>query len=226
MLAPLPSHPRTGAKSEAKTRIGKAIEVNEKEIKLAIAGLVLQIDDKLSAIKQERPNSEEAIAARKLRISDYERIRAELEHIREIIAQFRTGEAPETKVVKSVTTFGDGIRKWWQRGHESICNRTYDAGLFLSSVSVLSLMNADMKVGMIITGALVGGKSIASAIKVLPKKLSAIEGRWYEWMQLNCRIAPRPLRPSAFPSAPWSRRRPRLKLIERQLTRHAPWIIP
>jgi hypothetical protein len=66
---------------------------------------------------------------------------------------------------------GDGIRNWWQKGHEAIVNRTYDAGLFVSSVGVLSLMNADMKTGMVVAGALIGGKSVAGALKGLPKKL-------------------------------------------------------
>jgi hypothetical protein len=164
------SQSRTGAKGKAKTKIGKAIELNEKEIELAIAGLILQIDDKLEVLRHDRPNSDEAIVSRDLRISDYERMRADLENIREMVAQFKKGAVKEAKVVKSVTTFGEGIRIWWQKGHDSICNRTYDAGLFLSSVGVLSLMNADMKMGMVVAGALIGGKSVAAALKGLPKK--------------------------------------------------------
>ena len=48
------------------------MEANEKEINLAVAGLILQIDAKIEALRGERPNSDEAIAERNAHINEYE----------------------------------------------------------------------------------------------------------------------------------------------------------
>jgi hypothetical protein len=60
---------RGGTTSKAKTKIGKAVEANEKEILLAVVGLILQIDAKIEALRGQRPNSDEAIAERDAHIS-------------------------------------------------------------------------------------------------------------------------------------------------------------
>jgi hypothetical protein len=101
------------SKATARTKIGKALKANEREIDLAIAGLLLQIEEKLADLRNERPNSEEAIAGRNKRVADYERMRAELENIRQMVALFKKGEVKEAKVVQSVNTFADGVKDWW-----------------------------------------------------------------------------------------------------------------
>jgi hypothetical protein len=167
----VPQPPPVPKAGKARTKIGKAIEANEAAINLAISGLILQIDDKLEGLRQERPNSDDAIASRDKRISDYERMRAELENIRTMVAAFTKGQAKEKEVVKSVTTFRDGVQNWWSRGHEAIISKTFDAGLFLSPIGILSLLKADLKTGMIVSGTLIAGKSIAGGMKGLKKKL-------------------------------------------------------
>jgi hypothetical protein len=168
-----PSIRKSRSKGNARTKIGKALEANESEIDLAIAGLLLQIEDKLAGLKNERPNSEEAIASRNARISDYERMRSELENIRQMAALFRKGEVKEAKVVQSVNTFADGVRAWWNKNHATICTRTFDLGLFASSVGICSMAGAGGKVAAVVSAALVGGKSVTSALKGLSKKFLA-----------------------------------------------------
>jgi hypothetical protein len=166
-----PKPPRPPKVGKAKTKIGKAVEANEAAINLAISGLILQVDDKLEVLRQERPNSDDAITHRDMRISDYERMRTELENIRAVVAAFTKGRAKEKEVVKSVATFREGIQNWWHKGHEAIINKTFDTGLFLSSVGILTLMNADVKKGMIVSGTLIAGKSIAGGLNGMKKKL-------------------------------------------------------
>jgi hypothetical protein len=165
-----PSLPKRPAKSSARTKIGKAIEKNEKEIDLAVVGLLLQIDDKLQVLRNERPNSADAIASRNARISDYERTRAELENIRQMVAQFKKGEIKEARVVQSVTTFADGIKSWWSKNHATICTRTFDLGLFASAVGICSMAGAGGNFATVVSAALVGGKSVTDALKGLTKK--------------------------------------------------------
>jgi len=168
-----PSVRKSPSKESARTKIGKAVKTNGSEINLAIAGLLLQIEDKLAGLKNERPNSEEAIASRNARISEYERMHSELENIRQMIALFKNGEVKEAKVVQSVTKFADGVRAWWNMNHAFICTRTFELGLFASSVGICSMAGAGGKVAAIVSAALVGGKSVTGALKGITKKFLA-----------------------------------------------------
>ena len=98
-------------------------------------------------------------------------MRAELERISEVVTAFKNGKENEKAVIKSVTTFREGIQNWWHKGHEQIVGKTFDSALFLSSAGLLTLMKADLKTGMMIAGSLIAGRSIAGAMKKLPKKL-------------------------------------------------------
>lgn len=168
-----PANSKSRPKKKARTKIGKAIEENETEIDLAIAGLILQIEDKLAVLRTERPNSDDAITRRDERISDYERMRAELETIRQMMSRFKTGEVKEANVVQSVNTFADGIKSWWNESHATICTRAFDLGLFASSVGICSMAGAGGKIAVVVSAALVGGKSVTGALKGLSKKFLA-----------------------------------------------------
>jgi membrane-bound inhibitor of C-type lysozyme len=163
-----------GTKSKARTKIGKAVEANEKEINLAVAGLILQIDAKIEALQGERPNSDEAIAERDAQITKCERKRAELEHIQTMVAAFKKGTVKEAKVVKSVKTFADGVASWWNKGHDAILTKTFDMGLFTTAVGVCSMAGAGGKMAVAVSAVLVGGKPVAQALKgLIPKRFTA-----------------------------------------------------
>jgi PAS domain-containing protein len=163
--------PKAKQAGKARTRIGKAVEANEKGIQLAIAALILQIEDKLEGLGNEWPNSDEAIAARESRISEYERMRGELENIRQAVIQFIKGKEKEASVVKSVTTFQDGVKNWWNKGHEKILSTTFESSLFVGATSVLHLLNADSAVALAVAGTLIGGETVVKGLKALPRKL-------------------------------------------------------
>jgi hypothetical protein len=160
-------------KGKAQTKIGKAIETNEKEIKLAVAGLILQIDAKIETLKDHRPNSPEAIAEQNAHISEYERMRAELEHIQAMMEAFKKGEEKEAKVVKSVTTFAKGIQSWWDKKHAEIVTKTFDMGLFATGVGICSMAHSGGKMSVVVSAVLVGGKPVATALKgLIPKRFT------------------------------------------------------
>ncbi|MDA9520023.1 hypothetical protein XI06_06520 [Bradyrhizobium sp. CCBAU 11434] len=160
-------------KGKAQTKIGKAIETNEKEILLAITGLILQIDSKIETLRDLRPNSPEAIAEQGAHISEYERMRAELERIQVMVNAFKKGEQKEAKVVKSVKTFAEGVQGWWTKKHDEILAKTFDMGLFTTALGICSMAGAGGKFGVVVSAALVGGKPVAQALKgLLPKNWS------------------------------------------------------
>jgi hypothetical protein len=165
---------RRGTKGKARTKIGKAVEANEKEINLAIAGLILQVDAKIEALQGERPNSDEAIADRNAHITDYERMRNELERLRIMVAAFMNGTGKEGNVVRSLKTFADGLGLWWDKGHDTILARTFDMGLFTTAVGICSMAGAGGKMAVAVSAVLVGGKPVAQALKgLIPKRFMA-----------------------------------------------------
>jgi hypothetical protein len=170
LLAP----PRRGAKSRARTKIGKAVEAKEKEITLAVAGLILQIGAKIEALQGDRPNSDEAIAVRNAHITEYERMLAELTHIQAMIAAFKAGTEQEAQVVRSLKTFADGVGSWWDKSHDTILTKTFDMGLFTTAVGICSMVGAGGKMAVAVSAVLVGGKPVAQALKgLIPKRFMA-----------------------------------------------------
>ena len=155
---------------KGRTKIGKAIFANEKQIGLAVASLTLLVDEKIEMLRSQLLNSDESIAQRDASIAKYANLKADLEAITTAIAQFNKGDAKEPKVVKSVTTFVEGVRNWWNKDHEKICAKTYDMGMFATAVGICSLAGAGGPMSVAVSAALVGGKPVADAMKGLAKK--------------------------------------------------------
>jgi hypothetical protein len=167
LFAP-PKAPKKGGR--ARTKIGKAVEANGDQILLAVASLTLQIEEKLTVLRGELPNSPESIAKRDLAISYFERMKAELQNIREMVIQFRKNEVSEAKAVQSVKTFSEGVRLWWNKSHDKICDKAYDMGMFATAVTICSIAGASGNVGVALSAAMVGGKPVADVVKALAKK--------------------------------------------------------
>lgn len=173
LLAPYrPPGPSAPKARKGKTKIGKTVEANEKEIVLAVAGLVLQIDAKIETLRAERPNSDEAIAERDAHIAEYKRMRDELEHIQAMVVAFNKGTENEARVVKSVKTFAEGVRSWWDKGHDAILTKTFDMGLFTTAVGICSMAGAGGKMSVAVSAVLIGGKPVAQTLKgMIPKRI-------------------------------------------------------
>jgi hypothetical protein len=165
---------RPTRKGNASTAVGKAVQANEKKITLAISGLILQVDEKLEKLRNERPNSDEAKARANEEISDLEQMKAELERIRELVAAFTKGKVTEKEVVKSVKIFKDDLQGWWDKSHDSLLTTTAKSALFVSSAGVLALMGASTPAALAVVGALIGGKVIKKIKKFSKKALDAI----------------------------------------------------
>jgi hypothetical protein len=162
--------PSRKPKGTARTKIGKAVETNEKEIMLSVAALMLQIEEKLTVLRGEMPNHPDSIAKRDAAISEFERMQAELENIRVMVTKFRTKQVKENEVVQSVTTFSEGVRLWWNKSRDQICEKAYDMGMFATAVTICSVAGASGNIGVALSAALVGGKPVADVVKGLAKK--------------------------------------------------------
>jgi hypothetical protein len=57
---------------------------------------------------------------------------------------------------------------WWDKDHPKVCNRAFDAAIFISCVGVCSLVGASA-IAVAVSGALVGGKNVIEALKAISK---------------------------------------------------------
>ena len=96
-------------------------------------------------------------------------MKAELKRIRQLVATFKKGEAPEKEIVESVNTFRDDLQVVDKR-HDSLLTTTAKSALFVSSAGVLALMGANTPATLAVVGALIGGKVIKK-IKTAGKKV-------------------------------------------------------
>jgi hypothetical protein len=64
-----------------------------------------------------------------------------------------------------------GIRKWWEKGHDQICSKAFDASLFVSCVNLCAVAGCGGTAAVVVSGVLVGGKPMIEALKTLPKRL-------------------------------------------------------
>jgi hypothetical protein len=160
---------RSGGKS--KTKIGKAVEANEKSILLAIEALKLQIEDKIAKLRDERPNDPDAIKKVEASISDFKAMNAELERIKATVQQFNKRGVPEKELVRTVKGFKDSVGEWWHKNRDTIYTSTSNSAIFMGATSLLHAIGADSATALAIVGSLIGGETVAKVLKSLPRNL-------------------------------------------------------
>jgi hypothetical protein len=116
-------------------------------------------------LRRARLNTDEAQAE----IAFFERLKGELEAFRGAVVDFSNGKEKEATVVKSTKSFEQGVREWWTKGHEKICQNAFEMAMFTTAVGICSLAGSGGKAAVIISGTLVGGKRIADVLKSVKK---------------------------------------------------------
>jgi hypothetical protein len=160
-----------GAVKSRRSAVARSLRANKIAIVLSVASLTVLIDEKLASLRDERPNDRDAQAARDEAIGHYESLKRDLEALRDVTLQLERGKAKERTVENVANTFVWGIRNWWEKGHEKICDKAFDAAIFISCVGLCSLVDSGGPIAVAVSGALVGGKAVVHALKALPRRL-------------------------------------------------------
>jgi len=160
------SQPELSRPSKARSVIGQAVMQNEVTIELIGTALLAFLDDKLTNLQTELPNSDEAQADRNKEISDCSNLRNSVQRFLDAAAQFAKNLSHEPIVVDTTTSFANGLGNWWTKRHVEICDKTFDIGLFSLGASVCVLAGAGGLLAAIIPGVLVGGQPIVDTLKV------------------------------------------------------------
>jgi hypothetical protein len=146
----------------ARTTVGAAVLANRTSIILALAGLQLQIEDKLTSLRDARSNSDE----KHQEIADYEDLKQKVEAVLEAARKFFAGSTEEETLEKDVKSFATTLRNIWDKRHLQYA----DVGLLVSSVGVCHLMGADPNLATVVCGALVGPKAVVDALQAFFSK--------------------------------------------------------
>jgi hypothetical protein len=146
-------------------RIASTVRENRTEIIIATEALALQIDAKLSQLKDQHPNDPETIAVRDSQISDYEALKAQVEDLKKAVAKLSQSAQSKEQAAEKAMSFRDGVQGWWNKQHVNILERSAEMGVVLSAVGVCHLLGVSPNMAMAAATALVGGKSVAKALK-------------------------------------------------------------
>jgi hypothetical protein len=150
-------------KGRGGSRIARSVAANKDSLIMTCDSLELLLEEKLSVLKAQRPNSGTAVSKRDDEIADLVRLKGDLRRLKKTVMQGK--KAPDAAVI----SFRDGVEHWWSKHHEKICVRGFDLAMFLSAVTVCTLAGAGGTAAVLISGALVGGKSVVDAIKAAGK---------------------------------------------------------
>jgi hypothetical protein len=147
------------------------VRTNRVAIILSVSSLGLLIDDRLSSLRNERPNDPDTQAARDEAIAHYEILKRTLDHLRSVASQLESGQRPDQETLKKAAiTFGEGVQNFWNKAHEKICQTAFDVGIFTSCVGLCSLLGSGGEITATIAGALVGGRTVVDALNALSKR--------------------------------------------------------
>lgn len=162
----LDRYKRPGAtRTESTSRIVVKARANHEQIVLLSTSLKIQIDERLAALKQQKPNSTEATAQRDAAISDYEQLRDKVDALQLAVAQLVNAEMAPPAFARTAKSWSDGVGAWWSKRHTNILDKSADMAIVLSSVAVCSLLGVSANVAAVAATALVGGKSVAGALR-------------------------------------------------------------
>jgi hypothetical protein len=147
-----------------RTAIGRALASNREPIILTVQSFLLLLEEHIAA--HDRPNSEEARAE----LERHLHIKRELEKIRNTAQEIEI--VPEDAAVERTKSFAQYIRDWWNKDHTEICNKVFNAGLFLGCVGVCKLCGAEGDLAIVVSSVITGGKPVADALSSAAKLIT------------------------------------------------------
>lgn len=164
----------TAIKLEASDLVVGSVRTNRIAIVLSVASLAVLIDEKLAFLHDQRPNNAETQAARDKDIALYKSLKRKVKTLRDVTLELESGKpgkVREQAVETAANRFVRGVQNWWNKGHEKICDKAFDAAIFASCVLVCELAGCGGSLAVTVSGVLVSGKPMVEALRTLSKRL-------------------------------------------------------
>lgn len=159
------SSPRPKPPTSAHSSPEMELRANSNAIIITTRALAVQLDAKLEALRKDRPNSDDRIAARDAAISEYEELRARVADLENAVATLRKKSPQTAKVAKVGTRFGKTFSRWWSKSGPKVLDKSADAGIVMSSAAILALIGVNPTIAAAIAATVVTRKSMAGILK-------------------------------------------------------------
>jgi len=176
IILPKRSHSRDDSRSAQdltksnkviRTTVAKAVSANAEAVVLEVSALSVLIDEKLEALRSQRPNSKEAVERHKESIADYERLKVRVDALERAVSAFRANANETQTLASTAISFKDGMQAWWRDKHQQILDTSFNMGIFLSALGICSLLGVSADVGATITGVIAGGMPVVQGLRSL-----------------------------------------------------------
>jgi hypothetical protein len=155
----------------ARTRAVKALLANADELQTAATTSLLLIENRLEVLRHERPNSDQSIAQRDDEIKALTQMKGQLETVRNLPDELKRGTVKENEANKSIKSFSDAVREYWNANSEAICDKAVNIALFTSTVLVCKLAGASGDFTIAVSAAIAGGKTVMDGLKGIMRKV-------------------------------------------------------
>jgi hypothetical protein len=148
---------------------------NHDTITVAVSALSTLIDSKLVTLYSSPPNSDEARKEWNDDISEYENLQDKVMELKRAVEAFVSGRGEEESINNTAVSFSEGVKSWWTKCHERICERAYETGIFLSAVTVCGLTGQGGSTTVAVALVLTGAQHAVDALKAIGPDLSKLD---------------------------------------------------
>lgn len=167
-----PAPSESGKKSRRRpaaprTKIGKGMAQNAALVALQSALLIPILDREIEALRQARPNSDEAIADRDHQIAALEKLKADTLALKDAPKALIDGDITEKEATHRANAFLQPFRDCWNENGKGFVEIGIRSGLFLGAIAIAK--NLGMEIPPVITvtvlGAIAAEKPLSAVLK-------------------------------------------------------------
>jgi len=98
-------------------------------------------------------------------LEHYERLKRDILALVDASSGLSAGKVKESEAVEASITLPEGVHKWWDKGHEKICEKAFDLGIFGSAVGICVMAGAGGALAVSVAAALTTGKKLTNVLK-------------------------------------------------------------
>jgi len=159
--APNPEGVVEAETGRAHASVASTMAGNHDQIQVVAVGFVALIEERLRALRSERPNSDDARAQLDARIADYEKLKSEVAVLALAAAALKTGNIKAADAANLSQAFGAGLEKWFKKKHSMV----FDVAVYTFALAICSLAGSGGWITATALAGLVGGKKLTDVMK-------------------------------------------------------------
>jgi hypothetical protein len=145
----------------AHASVASTMAGNHDQIQVVAVGFVALIEERLRALRSERPNADDARAHLEARIADYEKLKSEVAVLALAAAALKTGNIQAADAANLSQAFGAGLEKWFKKKHSMV----FDVAVYTFALAICSLAGSGGWITATALAGLVGGKKLTDVMK-------------------------------------------------------------